>query len=172
LINLEIKIPVDALAPFAERARAAGAEFRGTLRQVDTYFGAARGRLKVREIETGDTREAELIAYDRPTVDGSRVSDYVVYPAADPALLIETLSRCLARGVTVKKSRDLWMFGGTRIHLDTVEGLGTFVELETEGNTRSGEATKAEHERVMDFLELDRATAIAGSYEGMLTGAL
>lgn len=170
MINLEIKIRVDDLAPYAQRAAKAGAFFSGTLRQVDTYFQAARGLLKLRVIDTEAERTAELIAYERPGIEGSRVSDYIVCPVSDADLLLETLSRSLERGVQVKKSRDLWMFGGTRIHLDTVDGLGSFVELETEGNTRSEEEMQAEHDQVMAFLELDRGKAIAGSYAGMVDG--
>jgi adenylate cyclase class IV len=167
LINLEIKIPVDDLDGLRLLAGKAGATFRGTLRQTDTFFEVTRGLLKLRVIEGA---QAELISYERPETPGSRVSSYTVYPTGDPDLLHDVLSRCLKRGVRVRKRRDLWMWGGTRIHLDDVEALGTFVELETEGNTRSHEAMKEEHEQVMAFLKLDRNRAVPGSYAGMLAG--
>ncbi len=170
MINLEIKIRVDDLAPYVARATAARAVFSGTLRQVDTYFEAARGLLKLRVVDSETGCTAELIAYDRPTVEGSRVSDYTVCPVDNPDLLLETLSKSLERGVRIRKSRDLWMFGGTRIHFDTVEDLGTFIELETEGNTRSADAMTAEHDAVIELLELDRGAAIAGSYAQMMAG--
>lgn len=163
--NLEIKAPAPDLAALKARALAAGARTIGVLRQVDTYYQAARGLLKLRVIQGAG---AELIAYARPLVEGSRVSDYALFPVDEPVPLKEVLERSLVRVVEVRKSRDLLMWDGTRIHLDTVEGLGTFVELETEGDSRGEAAMREEHEQVIAALGLDRRTFLAGSYADML----
>lgn len=168
MINLEIKVRVEDLGEVRRRALAAGAVASGTLRQTDTFYAAPRGLLKLRVLADGP---AELIAYERPRTAGSRISDYAVCPVADPARMQEVLARSHATLVAVRKTRELLMLGGTRIHLDRVEGLGTFVELETEGNSRDEAAMRAEHDRVIDALGLDRSRFLAGSYGEMLKGA-
>ncbi|HEV8152457.1 MAG TPA: class IV adenylate cyclase, partial [Solirubrobacteraceae bacterium] len=125
--NVELK----ARDPDPERtlrlALAAGAEDRGVLVQRDTYFAAPRGRLKLREEQPG---EAHLIAYDRRDGTEARVSRYRLARAADPGALREALDAALGTVATVAKRRRLLIREGVRIHLDEVEGLGHFVELE------------------------------------------
>lgn len=127
--NVEIKARLDsggldALRPRA-RALADGAEQR--IEQDDTFFHCVRGRLKLRDF--GDGR-GELIAYQRADTEGPKLSDYVRAPTSDSAALREALAR--AHGVIgrVRKTRWLLMSGQTRIHLDRVDGLGDFMELE------------------------------------------
>lgn len=165
--NLEMKVPVADLGAIEARARAAGARNVVHLRQVDTFYRAHRGLLKLRVVEGGN---AELIAYERPRVAGSRTSDYLLYPTEDPGRLQSILDRSLERLVQVRKRRHLWMSGGTRIHLDTVEGLGTFVELETESEARPASEAQSEHEQLIEGLGLDPGTAIAGSYAELILG--
>lgn len=163
--NLEIKAPVTDAAGLRDRIAAAGAVRRGQFRQVDTFYRAERGYLKLRVIDDG---VGELIAYERPLVAGSRMSDYRLTTIDDPAGLAAVLDRALTRLVQVRKRRELWMYGGTRIHLDEVDGLGVFIELETEGNSRPDEAMQAEHDDVIARLGLDRSTFLPGTYAAML----
>jgi homotetrameric cytidine deaminase len=125
--NVELKARDADPAASLERCRALGAEDRGELRQRDTYFLAARGRLKLREQEPGG---AELIAYERADAAHARESRYRLVPVADPAALREALDAVLGTRVVVDKRRRLLLWEGVRIHLDRVAGLGDFVELE------------------------------------------
>jgi homotetrameric cytidine deaminase len=125
--NVELKARDPHPDRTRERARALGAEDRGELRQRDTYFAAARGRLKLREQAPGG---AELIAYERPDAAQARESRYRITPVADAAATAEALDAALGTVVVVDKRRQLLLWEGVRIHLDQVEGLGTFVELE------------------------------------------
>jgi homotetrameric cytidine deaminase len=125
--NVELKARDPDPARSLERARALGAEDRGELRQRDTYFAARRGRLKLREQEPGG---AELIAYERADAAEARESRYRIAPVADPDALRDDLDAALGTVVVVDKRRRLLLWEGVRIHLDTVEGLGSFVELE------------------------------------------
>ena len=97
------------------------------IEQLDTFFVCSTGRLKLREFSAG---RGELIAYEREDVEGAKASRYLIAPTAEPAPLREVLSRALGPAGTVKKRRHLFLAGQTRIHLDEVEGLGTFLELE------------------------------------------
>ncbi len=94
--------------------------------QVDTYFRIPDGRLKRRET---DDEPPEWIFYHRPNQSGPKVSDFTIL---DEEHALERFGRePLPVWVVVRKKRDLWMRGSVRIHLDDVEGLGKFLELES-----------------------------------------
>ncbi|HTU95708.1 MAG TPA: cytidine deaminase, partial [Solirubrobacteraceae bacterium] len=90
-------------------------------------FPGRLGRLKLRE-ESG--AGAELIAYRRPDSTTAQESSFTRAPATDPVLLREALDAALGETVVVAKRRRLFLWEHVRIHLDDVEGLGTFIELE------------------------------------------
>lgn len=98
-----------------------------TLHQRDTFFRCARGRLKLREMGPG---HGELIFYDRPDAAAAKRSDYEIVAVGDPEVLRGVLARALGVTQTVVKTRVLGRIGPTRVHLDSVEGLGDFLELE------------------------------------------
>src|SRR5262245_56641893 len=162
--NVEVKIRVDDLEGVRAGVLALGAEDRGVLHQVDTYF-ETRGpgtRLKLREHRPG---RAELIAYRRPDVPGLRTSDFHLVPIEDPASLRKALIHALGTTRQIVKTRQLLLLGRTRIHLDRVEGLGDLLELEVvldEGDTVADGEQEAEH--ILERLGLDRQPRIAGSY--------
>ena len=125
--NIELKARCSDLSAAREAARAIGAEYTGTLEQRDTYFIAEQGRLKLRETSG---QSAELIAYTRDNTAAVRRSEYQLVSVPDAAALLAALTAALGvRGAVVKR-RELWMWQRVRIHLDEVERLGTFVELE------------------------------------------
>ena len=124
--NVELKARDPDPAGTLERALALGAEDRGEIRQRDTYFRGARGRLKLREQETGGSPLwDELIEYSRADSDAS-TSTYRRVPIADAAPLREALDAAYGTLVTVTKRRRLLLWEGVRIHLDEVEGLGSY----------------------------------------------
>lgn len=125
--NVEIKARVadlDRLKATAERLSDTPAR---AIDQEDTFFATAGGRLKLREFGDG---AGELIHYDRPDAAGPTQSDYLITPTTDPAGLKAALSAALGVRRVVRKRRLLYRVGQTRVHLDRVEGLGDFVELE------------------------------------------
>jgi predicted adenylyl cyclase CyaB len=97
------------------------------LLQEDTFFDVRKGRLKLRAFPGG---RGELIWYERPDEPGPKKSDYIIAPVADAAALKAILEHVLRVRAVVRKKRTLYMSGQTRIHLDEVEGLGNFMELE------------------------------------------
>ncbi len=126
-VNVEIKARDPDPVATAARCQALGAVDEGVLEQRDTYFAGRHGRLKLRE-ETGSG--AELIAYRRPDTTEAQQSSFVRAAAKDPATLREALDAALGETVVVVKRRRLFVWEHVRIHLDDVEGLGTFIELE------------------------------------------
>ena len=125
--NIEIK----ARAADPERKRALAERLSGTpptcLHQEDTFFPCAHGRLKLRQLSA---THGELIAYRRADVSGTKQSDYLIHRTDAPAELRATLASALGTGVVVTKTRLLFLVGQTRVHLDEVAGLGSFLELE------------------------------------------
>lgn len=160
--NIEIKARIDSVEAVLPRARAiAGAEPL-TIDQDDTFFNVPRGRLKLRQFADGS---AELIHYDRPDTGEAKASDYVRVPVPDPAALREALARgCGVRG-RVRKRRLLLITGATRIHLDRVEGLGDFMELEVVLQDGQSDAEgQLVAEQLMQDLGLAAAPRLAGAY--------
>jgi adenylate cyclase class 2 len=125
--NIELKAKTGDLVRARDAAIAAGAKHEQVLLQTDTYFHVSAGRLKLRQIEGA---RAELIWYSRSNNTAFRASDYIVSPVEDPQTMLTALSSALGVRGVVKKRRDLYLFENVRIHLDEVEGLGSFIEFE------------------------------------------
>jgi len=164
--NIELKARDPEPGRTLELALAAGAEDHGELVQRDTYFSRARGRLKLREQDGAD---AELIQYRRADAADARESEYRRVPAADAAALREALDAALGTLVVVEKRRRLLLSDGVRIHLDDVQGLGSFVELEgvaAPGSDLGPERDKVEHLR--GTLEIGEERLVSQSYSDLL----
>ena len=169
--NVELKARDPDPARTLERALAAGAREHGILHQRDTYFAVRHGRLKLREEEPGG---ATLIAYERPDTAAERVSDYRLVPVTDPAALRAALEATDGVLAVVAKARRLLLWeDSVRIHLDAVEGLGTFLELEAVA--APGSDLAREHDqvaRLRDALAIADAALVEGSYaDAVLAGA-
>jgi adenylate cyclase, class 2 len=125
--NVEIKAELrdPALARQILIAPGIGATWILQLRQTDTYYKVPAGRLKKRECPGEPT---EYIFYDRSDKPAARLSHFKIYSEAQAAERFGTTP--LPVMVVVPKIRDLYMLGNVRIHLDQVENLGWFVELE------------------------------------------
>ena len=164
--NIEIKARiagVEALLPLAQ-SLADGPAL--TIAQDDTFFTCAQGRLKLRDF--GDGR-GELIHYRRADTDGPKLSDYVRVPPDEPVALREALAR--AHGVLgrVRKVRQLLLAGPTRIHLDRVEGLGDFLELEVVLRDEQTEAEGAAiAERLLLRLGVSAGQRLSSAYLDLL----
>jgi homotetrameric cytidine deaminase len=127
-VNVELKAFDRDPDATASRCLNLGAADAGLLSQRDTYFASRRGRLKLR-VEEG-ALGGELIAYRREDDAEPIESGYVVAAVAAPEELAEALDASLGTVVVVSKRRRLFLWEGVRIHLDEVDGLGSFVEFE------------------------------------------
>jgi homotetrameric cytidine deaminase len=164
--NVELKARDPDPARTLALALEAGAEDLGEIAQRDTYFSGARERLKLREQDPG---ESELIAYGRPNETQARVSEYRRVPVGDAGALREALDASLGTLVVVDKRRRLLLWEGVRIHLDEVDGLGSFLELEAvapEGSDLSAERAKVE--RLRGELGVDDGNLVATGYSDLL----
>ncbi|QAZ69149.1 class IV adenylate cyclase [Solidesulfovibrio carbinolicus] len=167
--NMEIKARlVDrAVVEAAAAALAHGPAVR--IRQDDTFFPCADGRLKLREFADG---RGELIVYQRPDASGPKASHYDIAPTDAPADLRRVLEQALGAAGRVRKERTLYLIGRARVHLDRVEGLGDFVELEVVLAEGEAEASGlAEARRLMAALCIDESTLVAEAYVDLLSAS-
>ena len=135
-VNVESKTRCGDLGEVAELAAAAGARHEGRMHQVDTYFAVEQGRLKLREIVHTARRRHNRDGRADPVRAPGRGRGAQERVRADP--VVDLTEASAARGGARhsgrgREGRELWLVDATRIHLDTVTGLGEFVELETVG---------------------------------------
>ena len=163
--NIELKAVDPDPARSLAVCRELGAEDKGVLRQRDTYFRVRSGRLKLREEQEG----AVLIQYDRPDEAVARESRYRLTRVEDPDDLRASLDAALGTLVVVNKERHLFLWDGVRIHLDTVDGLGSFVELEGVAAPESDLAPEREKVARLQH-ELGIEEVLTDSYSDRLLG--
>jgi adenylate cyclase class IV len=167
--NIEIKARIDSVEALLPRAREVADGDETLLVQDDTFFVVARGRLKLREFDDGS---AELIHYHREDMLAAKASDYRRVPVADAAALREALQRACGLAGRVRKRRWLLMCGATRIHLDRVQGLGNFIELEVVLHPGQSDAAGSDiAETLLRALGPTGAPRIAGAYLDLLGAA-
>jgi predicted adenylyl cyclase CyaB len=126
ITNIEIKARSNKQDAIRELLLTAGAEFRGTDHQTDTYFRVPDGRLKLRE----GNIENQLIHYRRANQEGPKQADVLLCPSVPGSGLKEILTAALGILVVVDKVREIYFIGNVKFHLDHVNGLGSFVEIE------------------------------------------
>jgi predicted adenylyl cyclase CyaB len=164
--NVEIKARIESLEALAERVAAIADEGPIEMFQDDTFFMCERGRIKLRALSE---TEGQLIFYQRPNEKGPKESSYIVSPTAAPDSLREALLLAYGQAGRVRKHRTLYVVGRTRVHLDRVEGLGQFVELEVV--LCDGEDTTAgieEAQRLMAVLGISSTQLLDGAYVDLL----
>ena len=165
--NIEVKLRCPDLRAARAAALRLGARPHAEELQVDTYFTTRSGRLKLREI---DGARAELIPYLRADAEGARRSDYRVIPVADGEGTRRLLAELLGVHRVVRKRREVLLWRNVRIHLDRVESLGDFLELEAvfDGSAESEAEQRSAVARLLRELGLADEPCIAGSYESLL----
>jgi homotetrameric cytidine deaminase len=166
-MNVELKARCPDLELAAARCTELGASDEGLLEQRDTFFNPRRGRLKLREHAGGTS---ELLAYERDDDPEATDSSYLRVPVPAPGELSEALQAVLGPPlVVVVKRRRLFLLEGVRIHLDTVDGLGTFVEFEAVmPDAGDLETSRAKVARLRAQLEVADDDLVAVGYADLL----
>ena len=160
--NVEIKARAADFAKQQERAAELAGSPPELLSQEDTFFRAKRGRLKLRRF---DADRGELIYYERANARGPSESRYVILPTREAVALRDALSKALGVSGVVRKRREVYHVAGTRVHMDTVEGLGEFIELEAVlGPDESQEDGRTRVRELIDALGISDGDLIDGAY--------
>lgn len=162
---VELKAQCSDLAALRKRLRPR-ATHEATLRQVDTYFTVRRGRLKLREV---GGHPAQLIYYERPDLADVKTSKVSLAWVEDGPALLALLGAAIGIRTRVSKIREIWRWDTDRINLDTVEGLGTFVEFEQVVEAPHSTEHAANHlRRLMVELAISENDLVACSYGDLL----
>jgi len=164
--NIEIKARIHDWCATVAKAEALAGSCLEHLRQHDSFFHTPRGRLKLREFSA---ERGQLIYYERPDESSAKMSRYMLYGTSAPAELHALLAASLEIRGTVTKERLVFLHGKTRIHLDRVEGLGEFLELEVvldpSEDERAGRETA---NALLDELAIGPEQLIEGAYIDLL----
>ena len=167
--NVEIKARIESVEVLRPRVAALAAAGPTEIAQDDTFFRCGEGRLKLRAFSAS---EGQLIFYRRADEAGPKESFFVLSPTASPDTLREALSLAYGASGRVIKHRTLFLVGRTRVHLDRVEGLGDFLELEVV--LREGEpaaAGAAEAQELLARLGIEPHQLVERAYVDLLADA-
>ena len=164
--NVEVKAWLPNLGVAIERLRNLSASDPEVLSQDDHFYGVPRGRLKMRSEGDG---HCELVYYRRDNARGPRVSSYFREALEDPVAKDAELRHRFGRGINVRKERLVFILRGVRIHVDKVEGLGNFIEIEVPV-TLPAEYPRAHAiaANLLKELQIAEADLVAESYEELL----
>ena len=164
--NIEIKARVDDMPRLAARVAALAGSGPVEIEQDDTFFVCAAGRLKLRAFSS---TEGELIFYQRADQPGPKESFYLRTPTQTPDLMRHTLTLACGQAGRVTKHRTLYLVDRTRVHLDQVEGLGNFMELEVVLQAdESLEAGVAEAQSLMTRLGIQPSELVDAAYVDLM----
>lgn len=164
--NIEIKAKVSSINSLRQKIELLCGDQSERLEQEDIYFDVEGRRKKLRIF----TRNyGELIEYSRENKLGPKLSEYTISKINDPKEIFEKLCKLHRVKKIIKKTRYVYMFNRTRIHLDTVEGLGGFIELEVVLSDMENENDGVtEAKKILRLLNLEDAEFIKGSYDDLL----
>jgi adenylate cyclase, class 2 len=170
--NIEIKARCGDLDQAHSVCREIGARFETIEEQDDTFYPIPRGRLKLRR---SSTLGAQLIFYIRPDQAAARASEGERIPVSDPEALHGILEMSLGVWARIKKTRHVYWLDNIKIHLDHVEGLGTFIEFEAVLSEipDSDRDTGRETRRIFELMQrfgLKQEDLIAHAYADMPIG--
>ncbi|MFT8638522.1 class IV adenylate cyclase [Bifidobacterium sp.] len=161
--NIEMKIRISDRQRTSQLLKDAGAQYISTVDQHDYYLAMGENKEKLRVI---DNRECCLISYRRAENSGKKDSTFELTDLT--ALEADRILNSRRVIKEVRKSRQLWTYHHTGIHLDEVDSLGSFLELETALCDISYEEGAEEFERVVGSLGIDSTKGIPASYSDMV----
>ena len=165
-INVEIKAHCSNPEDTEFILMQSNADFIGTDHQVDTYFNVGSGRLKLRE---GNIENA-LIHYERSNASGPKTSEVVLYKPAKGQALKEVLKKSLGVLVVVDKKRKIFFIDNVKFHIDAVEELGSFVEIEAIDKNGSIGKDKLQQQcnHFVQLLNIKEKDLVSFSYSDLL----
>lgn len=142
-----------------------GVVYKGNDRQIDIYFNVPAGRLKLRK----GTIENNLIAYQRADYAGAKESKIELLPVAQDSPLERMLTVTLGVKVVVDKRRDIYFIENVKFHLDVVQSLGTFVEVEAlNTHSKRSDELQAQCDHYQKLLGVRQEDMIGCSYSDLL----
>ena len=166
---VELKAKVDSLEKYDEKL-GENADFIGVFYQIDTYFNVDRGRLKIRDVKGQEY--SQLVYYLREDIRDPKRSRVLLAKVIDSDSIKEILGELFGIKIVVRKERKIYRYRGVQVHLDKVEGLGTFIEFELEVDEKEIEKGRKRLYRLMEEMGIKREWLIEGSYSDLLLSKL
>jgi adenylate cyclase class 2 len=165
-LNVEIKAKCENPQKILEVLRSFNADDKGIDHQIDTYFNVPEGRLKLRE----GNIENSLIFYKRNNQAGpkqSHVTMTVLPPKTDTK---SVLADAYGIKVEVDKKRHILFVDNVKFHIDDVEKLGSFCEIEAidERGTIGSEKLLEQCEKFMELFGIKKEHLVECSYSDLL----
>ncbi len=167
ILNIEIKAWCNDPDYIEKILLLRNARFAGIDHQIDTYFHSPDGRLKLRE----GNIERSLIHYNRIEIKDLKKSEVLIYkPPGDTTSLKKILEKNLGIKVVVNKKRKIYFIDNVKFHLDTIDGLGSFVEIEAIDDTLQlgEEKLRAQCQMYMKLFKIRNSELIDRSYSDMI----
>jgi adenylate cyclase class 2 len=166
LKNFEFKAKVDDINKYENKLLYLNPDFHGIDHQIDTYFHASIGRLKLRE---GNIENA-LIHYERGDTAGAKVSDILLYKHQPDTALKNILIKQLGIKVVVDKKRKIYFIDNVKFHFDHVENLGTFIEVEAidHDGSFSTDQLREQCNFYLQYFNIEESQLVDNSYSDML----
>jgi len=165
--NLEVKVELRDLNEISHNIELMGLKKVANLYQTDTYYLVGKKRLKLRNVND----ELQLIYYSRPNISESKMSHYYIFRfrVNSKEIIEKILGFFFSIKTVVVKKRMLYVYKHTRIHLDEVENLGKFLELETVFDRESPQNNfYKEHDFIVNTLGLSKYKKIGSSYSDLV----
>jgi len=165
-VNIEIKAKSNNQDVIRKILKSKNADFKGIDHQIDTYFKVNNGRLKLREGKI----ENHLIYYQRENKEGPKQSDVTLFKSDPKSSLKEILTKALGILVVVDKKREIYFIDNIKFHIDVVEDLGTFVEIEAIDNdgTIGKDKLLEQCQFFLDLFKISQKDLISVSYSDLL----
>lgn len=162
----EIKARSNKIDDIREFLKSQNAFHKGTDHQIDTYFKVESGRLKLRQ---GNV-ETNLIYYNRPNTKAPKKSSVLLYKPAESDNLKKILEAVHPTLCVVDKVREIYFIDNVKFHLDTVQGLGTFIEIEAidESNSVDYDTILKQCNSYMAQLKIEDTDLVPVSYSDLI----
>jgi len=146
MLEIELKVQVDALGPVREQLNTRNAQFSGRIHEHDIYYNAPHR-------DFGTTDEALRVRYTNDhaviTYKGAKRAKYGLKAREELNTAVESgevFEQILVRlgfvkTAEVNKWRENYRLEDATISLDSVDELGTFVEIEVMTDLNGPDAT-------------------------------
>lgn len=140
--------------------------FKGVDHQIDTYFKVTHGRLKLREGEV----ENNLIHYNRENKEGPKLSNVLLYKSKPDSSLKSILENANGVLCIVDKKREIYFIDNVKFHIDTVQQLGSFIEIEAidEDGSRTKEELLEQCQYYLKLFKVKDSDLVPVSYSDLL----
>jgi len=166
LRNFEFKARAEDLKKLEQKLLKLNPVFKGEDHQTDTYFNVPGGRFKLREGKI----ENALIYYERPDTAAAKASEILLYKHPPEASLKEILVKTNGIKAIVDKKRRIYFIENVKFHFDTVNDLGTFIEVEAidDNGQRTLEELEKQCKKYFTFFGLRESDFVSKSYSDLI----